>query len=587
MATYPTGPRLGSTPPQIVGVLNLRGSEKLTQSVYPAGAGFVQAKALGEDTVLQLFARARERDGVPVYDRGDECKVLGAGHGSQVAWWDGGVVLPYGNDPVWIPFKAGRFGKSATTMLHVGTEDYTVVSIDTDNDLAVLRSTQDKGKRERFDVTRWSLIKPGSGPLPKGWRLGGVPAQALRGTFQGCTISGATIYAVYGETTGKGDYAAPTADDQVYAYAWDWASGDQLARENYTTVSRLPGDVARSSEPEAIFILELAGELCVVIAVKSGSGGDGAPDEREVRLMMVGRGPKGSTDDNGGSDMATTAYGWTFSSDPAKFGGLTTIDCYGTKFRVRSDAHIGSGDKIIADLFRYLIFAFNRRVERIAEYKAGDDWSYLAKKNANDSRKNSEHGGGVAVDINATQHPNGASSKYVGFTKAQVATIDDILDEMEDVMEWGGNWHSTIDPMHFNLSPGMATDKGKAKMLRVVTKLRAIMAADPTNYGLAADPVVVPPKPAGPYKPDPANMGTVYASKLNPGVKDSDSVYQLQQGLAKLGFYLQTPTGEYGSKTVAAVKLWQEGDQVVDGDIGKLGATNLFKRVGMPVKVLD
>lgn len=184
--------------------------------------------------------------------------------------------------------------------------------------------------------------------------------------------------------------------------------------------------------------------------------------------------------------VAKTKYGWTASKDPVQaWGGNATIDCYGTKFHVRRDLYQSTGDRILADGWRYLIFSFNRRVERVSEYAKGDDWSYYFKLNANDPNSYSEHAGGCAIDINATQHPNGASSKYVGFTKPQVAEIDRILDEMEGIMEWGGNWHSTIDPMHFNWAPGTNTTLGKKKVERVVEKLRKIMQADPSNYGLA------------------------------------------------------------------------------------------------------
>ena len=98
------------------------------------------------------------------------------------------------------------------------------------------------------------------------------------------------------------------------------------------------------------------------------------------------------------------------------------------------------------------------------------------------------------------------------------------------------------------------------------------------------------PKPAPTvYKPDPDNLGVVFLSKLHPGVKDSDSVWQYQVALKNIGLYTQVPTAEYGSKTTAAVKAFQLADPDLkvdaDGDTGPLTARKVFVAAGNAVRI--
>jgi hypothetical protein len=77
------------------------------------------------------------------------------------------------------------------------------------------------------------------------------------------------------------------------------------------------------------------------------------------------------------------------------------------------------------------------------------------------------------------------------------------------------------------------------------------------------------PAPAIPGAP---SGRVVYVDKLNPGQRDSDSVRWVQ-------IILGVPvTGTYDAATVAAVKRRQAawGDDVIDGDLGALGAAALL-----------
>jgi hypothetical protein len=89
-------------------------------------------------------------------------------------------------------------------------------------------------------------------------------------------------------------------------------------------------------------------------------------------------------------------------------------------------------------------------------------------------------------------------------------------------------------------------------------------------------------EPAQPAKPSNGLPDTkvAYVDKLNPGQTDSDSVRWLQH---VLGLKV---TGTYDAATVEAVKAKQAawGDDVIDGDLGPLGAAKVFEDTGVAVE---
>jgi len=78
----------------------------------------------------------------------------------------------------------------------------------------------------------------------------------------------------------------------------------------------------------------------------------------------------------------------------------------------------------------------------------------------------------------------------------------------------------------------------------------------------------------------------IYLDKLNPGVRDSDSVFHLQTLLNKVNDKDILRTGNYDAATVASVKVFQEKmhDDIVDGDIGEFGLAALINLAGPAFK---
>ena len=118
----------------------------------------------------------------------------------------------------------------------------------------------------------------------------------------------------------------------------------------------------------------------------------------------------------------------------------------------------------VADIFAYLIQEFDARVEPL-KGKIVDDWGFAYRENRNDPTSLSCHASGTAVDLNATKHPNGVATEKT-FTPQQVRTIHRILEELDDVVRWGGDYQHTVDAMHFEIIVPPGRIKATAKAIR-------------------------------------------------------------------------------------------------------------------------
>lgn len=249
--------------------------------------------------------------------------------------------------------------------------------------------------------------------------------------------------------------------------------------------------------------------------------------------------------------MATTGYGWTASANPADFGGLATVfDAPGQSaaIRCRAHLHIGQKDYILRDLFKFVAWRLHK-IEPATEGSQNDEWSYYFKKNSNDPNSYSQHAGGLAFDWNAMQHPNNAGP-YTGWSTSQRAKVNAMLAEVENVIRWGRDYS---DSMHFEINKGLATDAGKAKIERVVKKLRKIMAEHPEDFG--GNPLPVPIKVIHVLKDFALEKfkGAVKVQGYNRSFPSHVAV--IQSALVELGYDLGDPAvdGIKGPKTVAAL----------------------------------
>ncbi len=146
------------------------------------------------------------------------------------------------------------------------------------------------------------------------------------------------------------------------------------------------------------------------------------------------------------ADVETSYNGWPVGT-PASAIGVANATVPGTSIVLP----VRSGD--VTTVLMYVADRFNREVETL---RSGQCWGYDYRKNVNNPAVWSNHASGTAIDLNAVLHPNGAKNT---FTASQVRGIRAILDSLNGVVYWGGDYRGTIDEMHFeiNVPPGNAT----------------------------------------------------------------------------------------------------------------------------------
>ena len=107
-----------------------------------------------------------------------------------------------------------------------------------------------------------------------------------------------------------------------------------------------------------------------------------------------------------------------------------------------------------------------------------DDWSWADRNVRGSSTVISNHASATALDLNATKHPRGVRDT---FTSGQVAALRKLLRAFP-VIRWGGDFHTTVDDMHFEI------DATPAEVAAFVKTLTAPPVEDdmPTAEELAA-----------------------------------------------------------------------------------------------------
>lgn len=132
----------------------------------------------------------------------------------------------------------------------------------------------------------------------------------------------------------------------------------------------------------------------------------------------------------------------------------------GVKLRVAANQNV-------ADVFTYLCVNFHRRVDKITEPHPADDWGFYFRPNVNDPTQLSNHSSGTAIDLDATEHPNGVPTGRT-FTNVQISEVHKILSELEGTVRWGGDYTHTVDAMHFEINVPVG------ELRRIGTKIRRL-----------------------------------------------------------------------------------------------------------------
>ena len=119
----------------------------------------------------------------------------------------------------------------------------------------------------------------------------------------------------------------------------------------------------------------------------------------------------------------------------------------------------------VATVFTYLVRQFHNRVDDVTKPHPADDWGFAYRANRNDPSSLSCHASATAIDLDATEHPNGVATSRT-FTPREVAEVHEILRELEGVIRWGGDYTNTADAMHFEIITRPGGLKSIARKIR-------------------------------------------------------------------------------------------------------------------------
>lgn len=176
--------------------------------------------------------------------------------------------------------------------------------------------------------------------------------------------------------------------------------------------------------------------------------------------------------------MATSQNGWSASPDL----DIRPLVVAGESFSPGIRDH-----KDVFTVLQYVAEQMHARVEPIVreDWHQADDWGFFYRANANDPNSLSNHSSGTAFDYNATRHPNGVPTKNT-FTAKQIGEVHKILNEVDHVVRWGGDYTRTQDAMHFEINAGPSEVGRVASGLRNKVRTYTLATAN-LNFGRAKD----------------------------------------------------------------------------------------------------
>lgn len=108
-----------------------------------------------------------------------------------------------------------------------------------------------------------------------------------------------------------------------------------------------------------------------------------------------------------------------------------------------------------------------------------DDWGWSVRDVRGTTATVSNHASGTAIDLNATQHPWGASLSST-FRAWKIIRIHAHLRVLGGRIRWGGDYqHSPIDGMHFEVNVGRSSIEKLAKRLARGKRGRRVIQLNP------------------------------------------------------------------------------------------------------------
>lgn len=170
--------------------------------------------------------------------------------------------------------------------------------------------------------------------------------------------------------------------------------------------------------------------------------------------------------------MPTSQNGWPALASSSPYLHTWTVpDTAKTRLRLRN----GSAGFLLVHLAAW----FDAKLEDLDHnYNNGalDDWAYAYRAVRGYETNLSNHASGTAIDLNATEHPLGASGT---FSTNEVALIRRRLRMYDGCIRWGGDYSGRKDEMHFEINAPLRDVERVARKLMTTQRGKAVLAANP------------------------------------------------------------------------------------------------------------
>lgn len=154
---------------------------------------------------------------------------------------------------------------------------------------------------------------------------------------------------------------------------------------------------------------------------------------------------------------------------PVSINGWPVIKSYGSK-QLKSGVVPGTKVKLllrkeVLPLFLALAKEYHETIAPL-DNKTQDDWSYNYRKSRANSNW-SNHASGTAVDLNSSKEGSQSQSNRKYWAEPDKAKAVKKLKRVYSIMNWGGDWTSFYDPMHWELKAGTSV----SDVARLIKKL--------------------------------------------------------------------------------------------------------------------
>lgn len=159
-----------------------------------------------------------------------------------------------------------------------------------------------------------------------------------------------------------------------------------------------------------------------------------------------------------GTFMALTIHGWPILEHGSK--NLVTLPIPGVPDRKMT---------LRKDTAGYLLAFASEYHKKIAPLNKGtfDDWSWAPFRMGRASTHPSDHCAGMAIDLNATREGSQGSGSLTFWRNPVVRTKLALLRRKYKLLEWGGDYRTFRDPMHWTFKYGVTIGEIRAEMKRL------------------------------------------------------------------------------------------------------------------------